>query len=238
MHFRTICSMAALAAAAVSMPAAAASIAGPTAVNPFTGGATAGGVRFRALNTSASQEEVYLGRHDLGAGGNRVAQNLTWTQNGANSFSLTFNAATDTLTSVVNGGSALNFANFTGGLTGPVAAAPLNRLVFSIRDREAGAGTISLSNLVLNGSALTGTLNGVEGTTTFWSVAGDFRQSFTLTGNLNLAGGPFASNENNNVQLLVGNAVPEPATWAMMIGGFGLVGAAMRRRAKVTVAYA
>jgi len=27
-------------------------------------------------------------------------------------------------------------------------------------------------------------------------------------------------------------AVPEPATWAMMIGGLGLVGGAMRRRAK------
>lgn len=31
--------------------------------------------------------------------------------------------------------------------------------------------------------------------------------------------------------------VPEPATWAMMIGGFGLVGAAMRRRVS-NVAYA
>ncbi len=29
---------------------------------------------------------------------------------------------------------------------------------------------------------------------------------------------------------VTGNAVPEPATWAMMIGGFGLVGASMRRR--------
>ncbi len=29
-------------------------------------------------------------------------------------------------------------------------------------------------------------------------------------------------------------AVPEPATWAMMIGGFGLVGGAMRRRRKAT----
>ena len=29
-------------------------------------------------------------------------------------------------------------------------------------------------------------------------------------------------------------AVPEPATWAMMIGGFGLVGVALRRRAAVT----
>ena len=31
--------------------------------------------------------------------------------------------------------------------------------------------------------------------------------------------------------------VPEPATWAMMLGGFGIVGAAMRRR-KVLVAFA
>lgn len=34
-------------------------------------------------------------------------------------------------------------------------------------------------------------------------------------------------------------AVPEPATWAMMIAGFGLVGAAMRRRSiRTTVSYA
>jgi len=29
-------------------------------------------------------------------------------------------------------------------------------------------------------------------------------------------------------------AVPEPASWAMMIGGFGLIGAAMRRRSTAT----
>jgi hypothetical protein len=33
-------------------------------------------------------------------------------------------------------------------------------------------------------------------------------------------------------------AVPEPATWAMMIGGFALVGATMRRRHKVAVSFA
>ncbi len=33
-------------------------------------------------------------------------------------------------------------------------------------------------------------------------------------------------------------AVPEPATWAMMIGGFGFVGAAMRRRRLVRVSFA
>ena len=34
------------------------------------------------------------------------------------------------------------------------------------------------------------------------------------------------------------NAVPEPASWAMLIAGFGLTGAAMRRRRRVTAAVA
>jgi hypothetical protein len=33
-------------------------------------------------------------------------------------------------------------------------------------------------------------------------------------------------------------AVPEPATWAMMIGGFGIAGVALRRRRKAMVSYA
>ncbi|MEO6715907.1 MAG: PEPxxWA-CTERM sorting domain-containing protein [Novosphingobium sp.] len=36
----------------------------------------------------------------------------------------------------------------------------------------------------------------------------------------------------------VGGAVPEPATWAMMLLGIGMVGASMRRRQKVAVRYA
>lgn len=35
-----------------------------------------------------------------------------------------------------------------------------------------------------------------------------------------------------------GPAVPEPASWAMMIGGFGMVGGAMRRRQKAAVSFA
>ena len=34
------------------------------------------------------------------------------------------------------------------------------------------------------------------------------------------------------------NSVPEPATWAMMIVGFGLVGGSMRRRHTLTVKFA
>ncbi|MES2288157.1 MAG: PEPxxWA-CTERM sorting domain-containing protein [Pseudomonadota bacterium] len=35
-----------------------------------------------------------------------------------------------------------------------------------------------------------------------------------------------------------GGAVPEPATWAMMIGGFGAIGVAARRRRRMTVSFA
>lgn len=40
------------------------------------------------------------------------------------------------------------------------------------------------------------------------------------------------------IRSAVSGAVPEPAAWAMMIGGLGLVGATMRRRRKVAVSFA
>jgi hypothetical protein len=39
-------------------------------------------------------------------------------------------------------------------------------------------------------------------------------------------------------RLSVAAAVPEPATWVMFIGGFGLIGGAMRRRQRVNVSFA
>ena len=33
-------------------------------------------------------------------------------------------------------------------------------------------------------------------------------------------------------------SVPEPASWAMMVGGFGVVGGALRGRRKATISFA
>ena len=66
---------------------------------------------------------------------------------------------------------------------------------------------------------------------------GRFR--FVATGNERIAGITLASTGNSfEVDRLAVAAVPEPATWAMMIGGFGLVGGLARRRVKALVSLA
>ncbi len=42
----------------------------------------------------------------------------------------------------------------------------------------------------------------------------------------------------DNIVYNAAGGVPEPAAWAMMLAGFGLVGSAMRRRSKVAVTFA
>jgi hypothetical protein len=42
-------------------------------------------------------------------------------------------------------------------------------------------------------------------------------------------------NDSYNYAFRISDAVPEPANWAMLIAGFGLVGATMRRRRAATV---
>lgn len=39
------------------------------------------------------------------------------------------------------------------------------------------------------------------------------------------------------ISFSAGSAVPEPATWAMLLAGFGMIGYAMRRREKVRVSF-
>ncbi|MBA4748737.1 MAG: PEPxxWA-CTERM sorting domain-containing protein [Sphingopyxis sp.] len=84
------------------------------------------------------------------------------------------------------------------------------------------------------------TLGGIIGATApFTTSTYSFRA--TTAGSLKLAFGT-TSRDNigpllDNVSLSIG-AVPEPATWAMMIMGFGLIGSALRSRKPATVRFA
>ncbi len=57
-------------------------------------------------------------------------------------------------------------------------------------------------------------------------VVNNFALSFSGITNYNATGGNFTASGSGTFA----GAIPEPATWAMMIAGFGLVGAAARRR--------
>ncbi len=219
---------------AAAQAQAAVVVSGPSATAYAT--TNIGGARFRALGTSASQEELYVGESDLGVGGNRAQGNVTYTQNGANPFSLEYDADNDTLTGVLKGTSR-TYSNFLASLSPGVAGLSFNLLQIAVTDRAVG-GLISLSNLKLNNVALSQpTLTNPDNTTNYWAVSGyDFKTDFKLTGDLNLSGAFSTSGEQNKVDILIGNAVPEPGAWALMIGGFGLAGAALRRRRAVATA--
>ena len=85
-----------------------------------------------------------------------------------------------------------------------------------------GATLLSVS-VVLTGGALTD-----PGTYSHYGVT-----SSNGIGGFSFTGGASVNTSIDNIVVNSGASVPEPATWALMIGGFGLAGAALRRRQMV-----
>lgn len=93
----------------------------------------------------------------------------------------------------------------------------------------AGGGSQSFT-----GSQLVVNANGNQGSP---NTNGRFR--FSAEGSERITGITLTSGQNSfEVDRLAIAAVPEPATWAMMIGGFAFIGAVSRRRKSTNVTYA
>jgi Concanavalin A-like lectin/glucanases superfamily/PEP-CTERM motif len=108
--------------------------------------------------------------------------------------------------------------------------------------------------LTHDGSSTTGYVNGVQR----WDFGGFYNSSADISSVLHAFRDDFATGQGEassgfvdyirvyDTKLSAGDvagltppgAVPEPASWALMIAGFGLTGAAMRRKAKVTTVFA
>ena len=65
----------------------------------------------------------------------------------------------------------------------------------------------------------------------------DATGSFLGTGQIRFAGGPPVATLTIS-DGVIRTAVPEPASWALFLGGFGVIGAAMRRRQRAAVNFA
>lgn len=86
-------------------------------------------------------------------------------------------------------------------------------------------------DVLLNGASIFN-ITGSGGANTIWtnhtvnfSLASAGTLGFAATGTSDSVGGYL-----EDVRLADARGVPEPATWALMIGGFGLAGSALRRR--------
>jgi hypothetical protein len=159
---------------------------------------------------------------------------------------------------VVAGSSALTYYNPAYLMDGP-----LSRIVNALGDGTGSAGTTTtfattfsmlgwdiatasisgqalfdnLGEIFLNGNQIGGTITGFSTLTPFGTSSNFFLGGLnTLTFVLHNEGGPEAFQVAGlTVTAAPLAAVPEPAAWALMIGGFAMTGSAMRRRSKMTV---
>ena len=143
-----------------------------------------------------------------------------------------------------------NFSYY-GGLQDPYNASSTPNRIFTNYDKH-GFGAVSLAFYIGAGSIfsgasfagsdsvtiesyLSGTLVGTSATFVTSSTPTFLSSGYSgSVDEIRFVGGVFHIADDVTFERLVAfEAVPEPESWALMIAGFGLVGAAMRRRHKV-----
>lgn len=107
---------------------------------------------------------------------------------------------------------------------------------FNVQDVNPSGVAIDLIKTTSGGLPLIFTpIGAINGGIPIFTTSGQFTlgASEAFGFGLNRAGVYF--NDSTGVQFTVQSFVPEPAQWALMVGGFGLLGAAARRRRSKTV---
>ena len=181
----------------------------PVATPGDPGLTQAAGVRYRG---NSSGNEIYLGIADLGVGGNRVEVSYpnvyaNW-QDGTYAVTFAFDQTENKITTSIDNGlgdsTSLEY-DFDLLLSPGCLPANWDTLDILVLDRLT-TGAMAFNNVMLNSFSLgdLGTIDvsGVPGWQ-HWTVTGfDFSQSFTITGELVVAG--WTGSETNKLQILVG----------------------------------
>lgn len=112
----------------------------------------------------------------------------------------------------------------------PLSGAPI------FHDVDQGLGIVGYQGAMFGDSFLSITFDAVAYTPGGQPLPAVADQYNALNGGAPYAGYPTAGYWTAQI-LIIDPGVPEPLTWAMMAGGFGLVGAALRRRRKIAVGF-
>lgn len=147
-------------------------------------------------------------------------------------FSATGTLTTTDTTTLTSSGQAYTITDITGTRTNAGATSAITGLIAAGTD----FGGVAIDNYLLTNTALRLTDAGfgfsVAGTTNLFNpyyVGGAYQEYVRSATNDDV------QNTSNLVFVVtpVAAAVPEPASWALLISGFGLVGGVMRRRTKL-----
>lgn len=185
----------------------------------------AGALAVSAVPASAATFLVEAEEHSIDSGaGTGLATGLFFTVGDL----LTISSSTDDLWSA---GALPRFSDGSG-LVGP-------RLATATDDSGQPVGTLIGSDFgslnLLGFGAPYGSLVGRFDDGTFQLFGANFAGAAAGTGQLTLFyWDTFTSDNFGEIAFDIGAAVPEPAAWALLLVGFGLVGGAMRRRTDAT----
>jgi hypothetical protein len=177
------------------------------------------GVELRGGVAGAADWEIGVGNQTSNPGTFNQGE-YNWASASTHAFNLVWNAS----------GLSITVGNVTVGDSGAGRGAPLVGDTLKIDLK----GVSSLTLATLDGAVFNQALSS-PGSYHFFSPDAWGGNGFTATGTLAVENG---GRSRNGINFKVGDfaqnpAVPEPATWAMLIAGFGIVGAAACRRRAV-----
>lgn len=186
------------------------------------------GVRYRNVrNVNSTQSQgLFVGIPDLGSNrsGSRVDQSLNYGTSGSYTFSITYNPALNTFTTVTTigaGNTTTTLNNVSSRLTsdGKTATAPtINYFGLAVRTNNS-ASTIRVSNLVIEGLPYTGNYqrSNDDGESQWYTINTALTNGFTITGTVTLSGNFSNSTEGQRIQFFFGytaaSAGSLPVTW-------------------------